>query len=322
MLLYGPELDNGGTDLVIGLVNCMPAKAVRRTEAQFANLLQDASAGLRVRLRFFAPDPIQQPHYEGLAALWPCQLDGVIVTGAEPQATAVEDEPLWPTLAALVDWASACTSSAVWSCMSGQAAVLRLSGLQRQPMPAKLSGIYECEAVTDHPLMAGAPDRWPVPHSRYNDLPVAVLTAAGYEVLSRGRGLSGCGMSQYGADSFVKQAGRSLFLILQGHPEYGGDSLLLEYRRDIRRVLLGQRHEWPALPANYLDADTGAAMTQLRKAMINLSPAEAVEAFDARIATIPLPRWQQQGTNLFANWLAGLAAEQAAPAQQLAAAVL
>ena len=51
----------------------------------------------------------------------------------------------------------------------------------------------------------------------------------------------------------------SLFLFLQGHPEYEAGTLLREYRRDIARFLRGEREHYPAVPQGYFDARANTA---------------------------------------------------------------
>ena len=58
------------------------------------------------------------------------------------------------------------------------------------------------------------------------------LTQCGYLVLTQS--------AEGGVDSFVKKKKQSLFVHFQGHPEYGAQTLLKEYRRDIRRFLKGR----------------------------------------------------------------------------------
>ncbi len=285
----------------------MPERSLRGVEAQFNAVLQSGAAGHRVQLRCFSTRVPDHPDYEFVDALWESELDGMIVTGVEPQATDIPDEPLWPTLARLTDWAAEHTHSTLWSCMATQAAVYRLSGIRRQRLPQKLSGIYRCSRAADHPMLAGAPAQWPVCHSRYFDLDPAVLEAAGYRILAHGPGMPGSG----GVDSFTITAGRSLFLMLQGHPEYGADSLLREYRRDIRRYLNGERASWPVLPANYFDATTAATLLNLQSNAASQSVEAIVAEVDVAMAAVPMPLWQPQASRLFGNWLNVLAAAKA-----------
>ena len=309
MLFTGPDPRDG--ELVIGLVNNTRGAGLYSTEAQFVRLLQDASAGMLVRLRRFAPSHASE-QYEAMEALWSSRLDGIIVTGAEPSAAELEDEPLWPVLSRITDWAAAHTGAAIFSCLAAHVAVFRLSGLKRRRLPAKLSGVFMCDRVASHLWTRGAPARWPVPHSRYNDLDAATLETAGYEVLSAGPG---------GVDSFVCRAGRSDFLFLQGHPEYSVDSLLLEYRRDIRRCLQRRRPDWPLMPVNYFDPATEQALTALQGKAAVLSPDEIMHQLAADIIALPAAHWQRHGTALFAAWLGSLAERSAGRGQAFALAV-
>ena len=298
MLLQGPG--RAGDELVIGLVNNMPPGARRQTEEQFIRLLQAASAGLVVRLRCFGVGG------EDIGALWASQLDGLIVTGAEPRAERMSDEPLWPLLSRVTEWAAANTRAAMFSCLAAHAAVFQLCGVPRRRLACKLSGIYPCWRGASHPWMEGAPAVWPVPHSRHNDLPTGALQAAGFQILSTGPAFG----EADGADSFACTAGQSQFLMLQGHPEYGADSLLREYRRDIRRYLAGERGDWPAMPMGYFDGNTEAALEQLRHwacGHAGLDGADVMAAFDACVTSVPSALWHDRGTHLFSSWLETIA---------------
>lgn len=78
-----------------------------------------------------------------------------------------------------------------------------------------------------------------MPHSRFNDLPEERLAQAGYQVLARADGV--------GADLFVKEC-TSLFVFVQGHPEYDRRALAREYRRDVGRFLSAEREHYPPMP--------------------------------------------------------------------------
>jgi homoserine O-succinyltransferase len=213
------------------------------------------------------------------------------------------DEPLWPALARLVDWAADHTLGAVWSCMAAHAAVFRLDQIARGRMPQKLSGIYECEAASVHPLLQGLPPRWPVPHSRHNTVEELALKGAGYQILSHS--------PRVGANSFVKQVGGSLFLFLQGHPEYAPDSLFREYRRDVRRYLTGESATYPELPENYFDRKTARDLTKLRARAERSRSPRLLAAIYAVFAAATIPACETPATQLYANWLGILAEEKA-----------
>jgi homoserine O-succinyltransferase len=296
--------------LTIGLVNNMPAAAMAQTAAQFAALLHAAAAAEPLRLRLFAaaPAPPGAPRHEPLEALWGAHLDGLIVTGAEPQAAAMEAEPFWPSLARLIDWAGAHTISAIWSCLAAHAAAFRLDGLRRQPLGRKLSGVFTCALADPHPLLDGMPAHWPVPHSRYNGLDQGALRQHGYRILAHA--------PRVGADSIAKPFGRSLFLLLQGHPEYDAASLLGEYRRDVRRFLAGERACCPDPPESYFTAGVLAELARLR-AQAERAPHPALLAgFAAVMAAPPEADWHRPAVQLYANWLALLMTQKAAATSQ------
>jgi homoserine O-succinyltransferase len=301
-----PRRDGHDDSIVIGLVNNMPDAALQTTERQFRELLSAASQHLSVCMRlFFLPElPRAQAgrsylsqHYEDVSALWRNQLDGLIVTGTEPRASALEDEPYWPSLTRLVDWAEDQTVSTVWSCLAAHAAVLHIDGINRRARHEKLSGVFDSVKATDHAIVVDAPSQWSVPHSRYNDLPEEALVSSGYCILSRLPGT--------GADMFVKQR-RSLFLFVQGHPEYDPGALLREYRRDIRRFLSGERDTYPEMPSGYFNEGATSALAEFRRQAMNNRNANLLLSFPD-IAEGNLSRaWLAPAVRVYANWLSYL----------------
>jgi homoserine O-succinyltransferase/O-acetyltransferase len=295
-----------GEALTIGLVNNMPDAALKTTERQFRELLDRAAANTPLTLRVFSfPELPRSPegrryiaeHHEPIENLWASDLDGLIVTGAAPVAARIEEEPCWPTLTRLVEWAERHTRSTIWSCLAAQAAVRHIDGIERWPLDAKLSGVFDCERVADHALLALMPPRWTTPHSRYNELPESELRARGYRILSRSR--------PAGADIFTKRCG-SLFVFLQGHPEYDSGALGREYRRDVVQFIAGKRGEYPELPRDYFPADVAQAMRDFR-AIAERQPGDALfERFPA-LPAMSAP-WQGAAVGLFAAWLAQLEA--------------
>ncbi|MCG6205618.1 homoserine O-succinyltransferase [Rhodopseudomonas sp. HC1] len=302
----GPQ--PGRRVLEIGLVNNMSDAALRATERQFQRLLRFGSGDQPVRLHCFAlpsvPRAAATRHriaslYTDLAGLDHLRLDGLIVTGAEPRAGSLREEPYWDEMRALVDWAAANTRSTIWSCLAAHAAVLHLDGIERQRLRRKCSGVYGCARQGDDPLLADLPAQARVPHSRLNDLPAEKLSAAGYTVLTQAEGA--------GVDIFTRDAS-SRFVFFQGHPEYDPASLQREYLRDIGRYLVGERDDYPDVPVDYFDAGTELALQAFRAeaeavrdpALIAKLPALAMR--DGMAAAI-----EATAAALFRNWLTSLA---------------
>src|SRR6266850_3044575 len=178
-----------------------------------------------------------------------------------------------------------------------------MDDLDRPPLDEKRGGVCECDRVGDHHLTAGAPPRLRMPHSRWNEIPEDTLAARGYRVLSRS--------DAAGADAFVKQR-RSLFVFFQGHPEYEAHTLMLEYRRDIRRFLLRERDSYPAMPQGYFDDATVEALTALReRALVDRREDVLADFPTARAAGTVTNTWRTTATRVYRNWLVYLSAEKA-----------
>jgi len=290
--------------LVIGLVNSMPGEAFAQTERQFRAILSAAAHGSAVQIRLFSLEPPRpsddeatRPLYQHAGRIDPFALDGLIVTGMPPRAPVLTDEPYWEHLTALVDLANAHGLPTVWSCLAAHAAVLHLDGIQRQRLPEKLSGLFECRQTDcDTPFAAGLPRSWRVPHSRYNDLPVAALVARGYRILSTS--------DAAGADLFVKDAGAP-FLFCQGHPEYDALALMREYRRDIRQYLTGARDRYPAMPQDYFGPTVATLLEAFRERALGARTAETLAQFPTAACEADLAHsWCGVAHGIYANWLA------------------
>jgi homoserine O-succinyltransferase/O-acetyltransferase len=309
-----PELQSHraeGSPIVIGLVNNMPDAALRSTERQFYELLSAASKDLRVCLRLFSIPELSRGElgrgliaqsYEHISRLWTSRLDGLIVTGTEPRAAVLTNEPYWTTLTKIVDWAEDHTFSTIWSCLAAHAAVLHLDCIPRRALREKLSGTFDCGKAEEHTIMFGVPSRWRVPHSRCNELPEEALVFNGYRILSRS--------VEAGADIFVKER-TSLFIFMQGHPEYDPGALLREYRRDAVRFLDGERASYPEIPRGYFDNETAALLTAYRQQVVRKPGRDLIPSFPA-VDKQKLPYdWREVAIQFYTNWFSRLAEEKA-----------
>jgi len=299
------------THLDIGLVNNMPDAALQATERQFRALLRAAAGEVVVRLTLYALPDVPRTDfgrrhvssYSSIDELWDSHVDGLIVTGTEPKASNLMDEPYWGSLTRVLDWAEQNTYSTVCSCLAAHVALLYMDGIGRQALGDKRVGVFECARVSDHQLTAGAPSRVPMPHSRWNDISEDALAAAGYRVLTRSK--------DAGVDTFVKQR-KSLFVFFQGHPEYEAHSLLLEYRRDIGRFLRGEREAYPPMPEGYFDEDTVNALTALRERGLADRREELLLDFPTALAVGRVTNtWRAAARRLYRNWLSYIGAQKA-----------
>ena len=304
------EFDRSNPNCVdIGLINNMPDPALDATERQFRALLTAAAGDLTVRLTLYTLPEVprtdfgqrQVKKYTSIDELWNSHHDGLIVTGTEPLAADLHDEPFWGSLTRVLEWAEHHTYSTILSCLAAHAGILHIDGIARRPLGDKRFGVFECVRVSDHPLTAAAPPRLKMPHSRWNEIPEEALLACGYRLLTRSDGA--------GVDAFVKQR-KSLFVFFQGHPEYEATTLLLEYRRDIGRFLRGERDTYPPMPEGYFDDETVGILADLRKRALVDRREELLSDFPlAMAAERVMNNWRSAGEGLYRNWLGYLAWE-------------
>jgi homoserine O-succinyltransferase len=293
----------------IGLINNMPDSALQSTEAQFGGLLAAAAGVMPVRLRLstFVELPRSPKALEHIASsYWPldelCAAapDALIVTGTEPRAPHLTQEPYWQRFVELLDFAQERTIASIWSCLAAHAAVLKLNGIERQRLAEKRSGVYQHSLLAGHPLLAGVAAPMAMPHSRWNELSVDALRQAGYAVLSWSQ--------DSGADAFVRQQG-SLMLFFQGHPEYEDTTLLKEYRRDVGRYLNAQQPHYPTLPCGYLSADATALLGAFQERALAERSAELLGSFPfAPVAASLKNTWHTAAVTIYRNWLAHISA--------------
>lgn len=282
----------------------MPLSSRRATEKAFNAVLNPGSKQRKVRLRCFTLDdrwklgPARSQFligHEPISALWNSRLDGLIVTGAEPRASTIAEEPLLPWIRKLVSWASQNTSSALFSCFAAHCAAWCMDGIDRRRYTEKLSGVFSWTKTFDHPVTQRLPSSWLVPHSRYNGLDENTLEGAGYSILSKAPRL--------GVDMFLKNHGNCEFVFFQGHPEYGAESLLGEYCRDLRRYMSGSAHQYPNWPKNYLDAGSREAFTKLRHCPRGDTELDELANIELAAAKMLNHSWHDASVRIFDGWL-------------------
>ncbi len=287
-------------------MNNMPDSAFAETERQFVSLLDRAAGSVVVHVWLYAMPGLSRgeevnrrigERYGTLDDLLSRRIDGAIVTGTEPVAGLLPEEPYWPSLAALVAWAERSTLATVLSCLAAHAAFLLLDGIDRAPLAKKCSGVFAHDPNGEHPLVRGMNGPVYVPHSRLNDIPrdlvpteysnLLLATEVSWSVLARER--QNC-----------------LLVLVQGHPEYSTASLLREYRRDLLRYIDGSRPMPPPIPVNYVDEE-GEAL--LRRFAAGWEPGQEstdyLERFPfEQVRAHVANTWCRDGERLYSNWIA------------------
>jgi homoserine O-succinyltransferase/O-acetyltransferase len=309
--------------IVVGLINNMPDAALESTEAQFSGLLGAAAGRHSVSLRFSSlPEVPRGPEARARIArgYWPIETllaaepDALIVTGTEPLAARLADEPYWRHLVELIAWAEEHAVASVWSCLAAHAVVESIDGIQRRRLAEKRCGVFAHSILAGHPLLDGVSAPLFMPHSRWNELPVDALRAAGYEVLSFS--------PETGADAFARHE-RSLMLFFQGHPEYEDTTLLKEYRRDVGRYLNGQQSHYPTLPHGYMSAEARALLEAFKARALAERSGALLESFPfAGVAATLRNSWRPAAVALYRNWLDFIAAARESSAEEVSLAGL
>lgn len=289
----------------LALINNMPDPALEDTEMQFFELLDSASGEVPVLLTLYSLTGVPrtergQQHlaefYSGTDDLWNRHVDAVIMTGTEPRQPDLRNEPYWPTLAKTLDWAEENTVSTILSCLAAHASVLHSDGIARHPLGDKQFGVFAFDNAGAHALTLDTAEQILFPHSRWNEVRAEELQTAGYRVLSQS--------SDGGVDTFVKNKKRSLFVHFQGHPEYGAETLLKEYRRDIKRFLRKERETYPTAPRGYFGAAATKLVEDFRESARTDRREEIMSSFpDAALAATLQKTWHGSATAVYRNWL-------------------
>jgi homoserine O-succinyltransferase/O-acetyltransferase len=305
-----------GAALRIALVNNMPDAALEDTELQFTELLGAAAEDTPVSLTLASLPNLPRSasglehlakYYIGLDELLVERFDGMIVTGTEPKRPDLREEPYWPGVVALLQWAEQNTTSTVLSCLAAHAGVMASDGISRTPFDDKKFGVFTHTRATRHALTEGLDDAIRIPHSRWNDVKAEALRANGYEILTES--------PKAGVDLFVKQRGNSLFVHFQGHPEYSAQTLLKEYRRDIKRFLRHERETFPTQPHGYFDASATTLLREFQEIAEQDAREGALEQFpEAAVAAGIQNFWRESAVRIYGNWLKYLLQRKTVPA--------
>ncbi len=306
ILNLGQALHQDIRELHIGFLNLMPNAAFKATERQFLRLVGSSNQIVQYYVYPFTIAGVERDeetqryidtYYSGFEDVKSSGLDALIITGTNPANPALEQEPFWEPLGEVVDWATEKVTSVLCSCLAVHAIVKQLHNIERQPLKSKRWGVYSHRIMgSRHPLLRNINTRFDVPHSRNNDISLAQLEAAGFEVLA------------YGNEGGVHMAvSPDLFRLvyLQGHPEYDRISLLKEFKREVNRYIKGEVEHFPNSPENYFTPDVEEIVQKFR------------EATDTALAkNLPLPHfpekeidpfldntWRDTGKSIFNNWL-------------------
>jgi len=299
-------------ELHVGLLNMMPDAALSATEMQFMRLVGSCNQIAQFFVHPFTIEGLPRgaetqayidAYYKSFEEIKEMGLDALIITGANVSNPSLDQEPFWEPLKEVIGWAEQHVTSVLCSCLATHALVKQLYHIERKPMPAKLWGVYSHQVVhREHPLLRDINTRFDVPHSRFNAVGHDSLERAGLTILIES--------SDAGVHMAVSPDQYSI-VYFQGHPEYDTNSLLKEYKREVRRYILGERGEYPPPPQHYFCADARAIAERYQQSVLKaMQQGESVPAFpEAQIEPLLDNTWRDTAKSIVNNWL-GLVYEQ------------
>ena len=292
-------------ELHIGFLNMMPDAAFEATERQFFSLIGACNRIAQFYIHPFTfPEIKRSPktqnyidqYYEKLEDLQNEGLDALIITGANPLTEHLYTEDFWPPLQKTLDWARQKVPSTLCACLATHAAVLHFHNLKRKKLTKKRWGVFSHRVIdTSHPLVKNINTRFDVPHSRWNDISKTQFENVGAKVLVESK--KGGVHLAVSSDGF-----RNIYF--QAHPEYDINSLLKEYKREVKRYLNSERLDYPSFPAHYFGTHAKSLANTFKiQALENRNP-ELIASFpEDDIITDLDNTWNDTGKVLINNWL-------------------
>ena len=254
--------------LKIVILNLMPTKI--ETETQLLRLLGNTPLQVDVELLQMATHVSKNTSithlntfYKTFADIRDEKFDGMIITGAPVERMDFSEVDYWPELCDIMAWSRSNVYSTMHICWGAQAALHYHFGIQKHPLPQKLSGVFLHKVLEPlHPLVRGFDDKYYAPHSRYTEVSRADIEAhPELTVLTYS--------SKAGVHIAVNKNGRQIFVM--GHAEYDRETLANEYFRDLKKGI------HPQIPENYFP--------------------------DNEVYAKPPFMWRSHASLLFSNWL-------------------
>ncbi|MBR2719244.1 MAG: homoserine O-succinyltransferase [Clostridia bacterium] len=254
--------------LRILLLNLMPTKIA--TETQLARLLGNTPLQVELvllKVESHVSKNTTEEHminfYQTFDSVKDQTFDGMVITGAPVERMPFEEVDYWQELCEIFEWSKTHVFSTFHICWGAQAGLYYHYGIEKKPLPRKLSGVYRHRVTHKGSILfRGFDDTFMVPHSRYTTVDKEdILAVPGLKILSES--------DEAGVYAVSNKGGSQVFIT--GHSEYDAETLLGEYLRDKKAGID------PDVPVNYFPDDDD------RKA--------------------PLCTWRSSANLLYCNWL-------------------
>lgn len=242
--------------LRILVLNLMPTKII--TETQLARLL--GNTPLQIHMEFLTVSRIpkntaaehMQVFYKTFPEVEKEFFDGLVITGAPVEKMPFEQVDYWQELCRIMAWSRTHVYSTLHICWGAQAGLYYHYGVNKMPLPEKMSGVFPHKVVRRNSILfRGFDDTFMVPHSRHTTVSREAILATGkLKILAES--------DEAGVYAVSNDGGRQIFIM--GHSEYDTDTLKNEYFRDKAAGLN------PKVPVNYFpnDDDTKAPVSTWR----------------------------------------------------------
>ena len=250
------------------ILNLMPTKIV--TETQLLRKLSNTPLQIEIEFIHASSHKSKNTDPQHLSTFYTvfedikdkCY-DGMVITGAPVEKLPFEEVDYWSELCQIMEWSKQNVHSTFHICWGAQAGLYYHYGIDKHPLPQKLSGIYEHTPLNPQsPFFRGFNDTFHTPHSCYTyvrEEDVQAIPELEVMAVSEKAGIFG-----------AKSSDNRRFFIL-GHPEYDADTLANEYFRDIEKGIPTD------VPENYFPDD---------------NPAKP-----------PIVSWRAHSQLLYSNWL-------------------
>ena len=254
--------------LRILLLNLMPKKI--ETETQLSRLLGNTPLQIELELIRTSTHAAQNTAQEHMLSFYKTfdevraqKFDGLIITGAPVEQMPFEQVDYWEELCQIMQWSKTHVYSTFHICWGAQAGLYYHFGIDKQPLPEKMFGIFPHKIEYAHNMLfRGFDDVFMVPHSRHT-----TIDRAQVEKVPQLRILASS--DEAGIYAIATDGGRQIFIM--GHSEYDSTTLQDEYLRDLKAGKPIQ------IPKNYYPGD------------------DATKA--------PLVSWRAHANLLYSNWL-------------------
>ena len=254
--------------LKILLLNLMPKKI--ETETQLSRLLGNTPLQIELELIKMKDHVSKNTSPEHMLAFYKTfdevkdqTFDGMIITGAPVEQLPFEEVGYWQELCTIMEWSKKHVHSTLHICWGAQAGLYYHYGIDKVPLPEKISGVYPHRVdYKKSILFRGFDDVFMVPQSRHTTVRTEdVLAVPALKLLSSS--------DETGVYVVATEGGRQVFVT--GHSEYDADTLKNEYLRDLAAGLD------PIIPKNYFPGDDPTRQ--------------------------PLVTWRAHANLLWCNWL-------------------